>query len=156
RAYLENGLPSWDPAYRAFASSPDDPYVQALIHLARTLMCLGYPDQARLRRDEALAEARLLSPYNLVFALCQAWYGDWASEGAVSAPTMLHSAEKVLAISADQGFPMWYAVGNVMHGWCLGVVEQEAETIPLMLKSIADLSATGGNILRPFFLMVLA
>ena len=58
-----------------------------LIFLSRTLLYLGYVDQARLRRDEALAEARRLSPYNLVFALCHAWYGDWASEGAESAPT---------------------------------------------------------------------
>ncbi len=69
---------------------------------------------------------------------------------------MLQSAEKVLAISAEHGFPIWYADGNIMRGWCLGAVGQTAEGIPLILKGIADLSATGCNILRPFFLMVLA
>jgi predicted ATPase len=120
------------------------------------LLCLGYVDQARLRRDEALAEAQRLSPYNLAFALCHAWYGDWASEGMESEPTMLQSAEKVLAISAEQDFPVWSAVGNIMRGWCLGAAGQAAESISLVLKGIADLSATGCNILRPFFLMVLA
>lgn len=156
RVFLENGLPWWNPAYRAFASAPDDPYVLALLQFGRTLMCLGYLDQARFRRDEALAEARRLSPYNLVFALCHAWYGDWASEGVESAPIILQSAEKVLAISAEQGFPIWSAVGNVMRGWCQGAEGQAAKSIPLILKGIADLSATGCNVLIPFFLMVLA
>ena len=50
-----------------------------LIILSRTLLCLGYVDQARLRRDEALAEARRISPHNLTYALCDAWPGDWAT-----------------------------------------------------------------------------
>jgi predicted ATPase len=156
RADLENALSLWDPTFRRFSALPDDPYVQILIFLSRTLLYLGYVDQARLRRDEALAEARRLSPYNLVFALCIAWYGDWASEGAESAPTRLQSAEKVLAISTEQGFAMWSGVGNVMRGWSLGVVGQAAEGIPLMLKGIDDVRATGCNILIPLFHMVLA
>jgi predicted ATPase len=156
RAYLENALSLWDPTFRRFSPSPEDTYVQILIFLSRTLLYLGYVDQARLRRDEALAEARRLSPYNLVFALCFAWYGDWASEGAESAPTRLQSAEKVAAISAEQGFAMWSPVGNIMRGWSLGLVGQAAEGLPLMLKGIDDVSATGCNILIPLFLMVLA
>jgi hypothetical protein len=110
----------------------------------------------RQRADMIAGVTGGISPYNLVFALCHAWYGDWASEGVESAPTMLQSADKVLAISAEHGFPIWSAVGNVMRGWCLSAVGQAAESIPLVLKGIADLSATGCNILQPFFLMVLA
>jgi predicted ATPase len=156
RVHLENGLSHWDPTFRASWASPDDAYVQAMLQLSRTLLFLGYVDQARLRGDEALAEAQRLSPYNLVFALCHTWYGDWASKGMESAPTMLQSAEKVLAISAEQGFPLWSPVGNIMRGWCLGAAGQAAESISLVLKGIGDLSATGCNTLRPFFLTVLA
>ena len=156
RVHLENALSHWDPTFRASWALPEDAYVGATLHLSKTLLYLGYVDQARLRRDEALAEAQRLSPYNLAFALCHAWYGDWASEGMESEPTMLQSAEKVLAISAEQDFPVWSAVGNIMRGWCLGAAGQAAESISLVLKGIADLSATGCNILRPFFLMVLA
>jgi predicted ATPase len=156
RVHLENGLSHWDPTFRASWATPEDAYVMALIFLSKTLLCLGYVDQARLRRDEALAEARRLSPYNLVFVLCHAWYGDWASEGMESAPTMLPSAEEVLAISAEQGFQMWSPVGNIMRGWCLGAAGQAAEGIQLLLKGIADVSGTGCNLVVPFLLMVLA
>jgi len=154
-AYGEKALSLWDPAFRRFSASPDDPFVQLLVFISRTLLYLGYLDKARLRRGEAVAEARRLSPYNFAFALCHAWYGDWASEGPECAGTMLHSAEKVLAISAEQGFPIWSAVGNIMRGWCLGSVGQ-AEGIPLVRRGIDDLNATGCNILIPFFLTVLA
>jgi hypothetical protein len=75
RAYLEDAVPLWNPNYRAVSPSPDDSHAVALIHLSRTLVCLGCLDQARLWRDEALAEARRLSPYNVVFVLGQNWLG---------------------------------------------------------------------------------
>jgi predicted ATPase len=153
RANYEKSLSLWDPTFRAVTLAPHDPYVTSVIHLSRTLLCLGYIDQARLRRDEALTEAGRLSLYTRVWALHESWYGDCALE---SAQTLLRSTEKVLAISAEQGFPIWSAVGNVMRGWCLGAEGQAGEGIPLMLKGIADLSAIGCNILKPFFLMVLA
>jgi predicted ATPase len=156
RVHLENGLSHWDPTFRASWALPDDAYVGATLHLSKTLLYLGYVDQARLRLGETLAEAQRLSPFDLVFALCHAWYGDWASQGMESAPTMLQSADKVLAISAEQGFPIWSARGNIMLGWCLGAAGQAAEGIQLLLKGIADAGATGCNIVVPFCLMVLA
>src|SRR5215472_574918 len=84
------------------------------------------------------------------------WHGDWASEGMESAPTMLQSAEKVLAISAEQGFPMWFAAGNIMRGWCLGAAGQAAESISLVSKGVADVGSTSCNLVVPFNLMVLA
>jgi class 3 adenylate cyclase/predicted ATPase len=156
RAHLENSLCLWNPIYRAFLASPDDPDVQALISLSRALLYLGYVDQARLRRDAALAEARRLAPHTLAFATCHAWYGDWASEGVKSAPTMLQSAEEVLAISGEHGFPVWDGTGNIIRGWCLGAMGQPTEGIPLILKGMGLFSAVGAKVLMPFFLTTLA
>jgi class 3 adenylate cyclase/tetratricopeptide (TPR) repeat protein len=157
RAYYENGLSLWDPMYRLFAPMPEDLYVQILSFLSRTLLCLGYVDQARVRRDEALAEARRCSPYTLVCALCYAWLGELgAIEGVKSAQATLRSAEELLAISNEQGFPRGCAWGNIMRGWCLGTMGQAAEGIPLLLQGVVDLGATGGNLMIPFFLMTLA
>jgi predicted ATPase len=109
-----------------------------------------------MRRNEALAEARRLSPYNLIFARCHGWFGDWAIEGENSAETMLRSAEEVLSISSERGIPQWLGHGNVMRGWSLGRVGQAADGIPLVLQGLAIYHATGANLTKPFFLMTLA
>ena len=156
RAYFENYLSLWDPMYRVFWVSPEDLYVASLLDLSRTLLCLGYLDQARLRRDEALAEARRISPYNRVFSLGHAWWGNWAIEGTKSAQTMLRSADEILAIAMEGGFPMYLAFGSVIRGWCLGTLGQAAEGIPLILEGLANWRATGCNVAVPFFSTTLA
>ena len=128
----------------------------SLIILSRTLLCLGYVDQARLRRDEALAEARRISPYNRIYALCDAWPGDWALMGAKEARTTLQSAEAGVGQLARPGLPNVFGVGHIMRGWCLGAVGQAAEGIPLLLQGVAIRRAAGTNLLLPFFLTTLA
>ena len=156
RAYYEDAIGLWDPLYRPSVVSPDDPHVASLIILSRTLLCLGYVDQARLRRDEALAEARRISPYNRIYALCDAWPGDWAIEGAKEARTTLQSAEQALANSRDQSFPMFSGLGHIMRGWCLSAIGQAAEGIPLLLQGVAIRRAAGSNLLLAFYLTTLA
>jgi tetratricopeptide (TPR) repeat protein len=156
RANYENAIGLWDAMYRPSVASPDDPHVGSLIILSRTLLCLGYVDQARLRRDEALAEARRISPYNQIYALCDAWPGDWALMGAKEARTALQSAEEALASSRDQSFPMFLGVGHIMRGWYLGAIGQAAEGIPLLLQGVAIRRHAGTNLLLPFFLTIVA
>jgi len=151
RAYHENALSNLDPSYRAPAPTPEDPYVVVLSHLSRTLLYLGYIDQSLLRRNEALAEARRLSAYNLAFnvafALSQRWYGDWAAAGPQSAQTMLRSADELLAIAGEEGAPAWLGLGNIMRGWCLGTIGEAAEHIPLLIEGLAILRAVGSSLL---------
>jgi predicted ATPase len=144
RAHLENSLSLWDPMYRDFAGSPDDPRLQTLVFLSRTLFCLGYLDQSRLLLEEALAEAGQLSPYNWAFV--QGVAGISATRGHQSAQTMLHSMEELVAISTEQGFPHWVSVGNIVRGWCLGSMGQTSEGISLLLDGIAIRVATRGYI----------
>ena len=157
RAYYENALSLWDPKYSAFAATPENPYVASLCHLSRALLCLGHVDQARSRRDEAFAQARHLPLYNLVFVRVQAWWGiDWVIAGGKPEQTMLRSAEDVLAISREEGFSQWLAVGTILHGWCLGTTGQPAEGIQRLLKGITICRAAGVKIALPFCLMTLA
>jgi predicted ATPase len=156
RAYFENYLSLWNPMYRAFLASPEDLYVASVLDFSRALICLGYVDQARLRRDECLAEARRCSPFTLAFALGHAWLVNWALEGAKSAQTMLRSADEMLAIATDGGFPMYFGWGSFIRGWCLGTLGQAAEGIPLCLEGLANFRATGCNLVVPFFLTTLA
>jgi class 3 adenylate cyclase/predicted ATPase len=156
RAYHKSVFSLWDPTHRSFAPTAEDPYVGAMLHFFRTLLCLGHLDQARSRRDEALAEARGLSPFMRAFALRQAWYGDWAIEGASSAETMLASAREVVALSDEHGFRDSLAIGKIMRGWCLVSLGQAAEGIPLILHGLTVCRSGGRNLMIPFFLMMLA
>ena len=157
RAYFEAALALWDPGFRDRITSPHDVYVNALIYFSRALFCLGYLDQARLRRDDALAEARRLSsPYTEVYALRHAWYGDWAIEGVRSIEAMLRSAEHISVISSEQGFRMFVGVGDIMRGWCVSSVGDAKTGILLLEEGLKKYAATGTKLVIPFYLTVLA
>jgi predicted ATPase len=155
RAYLERALSSWDPAYRVGAPLPEDPYAHILKILYRTLVCIGHIDQARTRRDEALAEARRISPYNLASILRHVWYVDWAIGGEKAAQALLPLAEEVLAISREHGFALPLAFGNIARGWCLGMMGQSSDAISLMEQALNKLPR-GANLGAPFHLIALA
>jgi class 3 adenylate cyclase/predicted ATPase len=155
RAYLEGALSSWDPAYRVGAPLPEDPYAHILKILYRTLVCIGHFDQARTRRDEALAEARRISPFNLASILRHVWYVDWAIGGEKSAQALLPLAEEVLAISREHGFALPLAFGNIARGWCLGMMGQSSDAISLMEQALNKFPR-GANLGAPFHLIALA
>jgi class 3 adenylate cyclase/tetratricopeptide (TPR) repeat protein len=156
RAYYESALSLFDPAYRDFASVTDDGYVSALIHLSRALLCLGYVDQARFRRDQALAEAPRVPPANVAIALRLAWWCDWAIEGMKAAQSMLRSAEEALAISGEQGLPFASGAASIMRGWCLAAMGQGTQGIQLLLQGLDLYHDTSEQLLLPFYLMLLA
>jgi hypothetical protein len=156
RVHHENTFLLWDTKFRAFWANPDDPYVLGSNHYSRTLLCLGYVDHARLRRDESLVEARRISPYNRVLAQTLSLYVDWAMEGARAAPTMLLSTEEVSAICAEQGYSLWGAVASIIRGWCLGTMGRAGDGLPLLIRGLADYAATGTNLVKPLLLTMLA
>jgi predicted ATPase len=124
-----------------------DSYLSILVFYYRTLVFLGYLDQGRLRRCEALTESTGLSPYNRAAALClPPWADDWTIE----------DADEVLALSNEHGFALWGAVGTIMRGWCLSTCGQGAEGMPLMLQGVATFRATGVKIPLPYHLTILA
>jgi class 3 adenylate cyclase/tetratricopeptide (TPR) repeat protein len=155
RAYLESALSVWNPGYRAIAPLPEDPYVHILKFFYRASLCLGHLNQARRRRDEALAEARRISPYNLASMLRHIWYGNWAIEGVNSAPALLRLAEEVSAISSEHGFSLPLAFGSITRGWCLGVMGQCAEGISLIEQALKTFPR-GASLGAPFHLIALA
>ena len=79
RAILERCMGLADPAYRAIGrNSLSIPTLAMLLYLALTLAYLGYIDQARLRMDEALSEARRVKhAHTLAHVLILASWLDW-------------------------------------------------------------------------------
>jgi class 3 adenylate cyclase/tetratricopeptide (TPR) repeat protein len=156
RAYFEHYLSVWDPQYRGFVEAPTDGYVANLLYLSRTLLCLGHLDQARLRFEQALTEARRLSQFNVVFALCNAWYCDWAIHGPKIATTMLSAVEEVSTTARDRGFVVYITIGKIMQGWRLTMIGQASDGIPMLQQGLTGFRATGCKLTLPFFLMTLA
>lgn len=156
RMHSDTALSLWDSAYRSAAAAPADPHVSTLLYLSRSLFCLGYADQARLRRDEALTEARQLSPFTLAYGLYVAWASYWALEGTNAASTVLCSADEVLAISSEQGFPLLLGFGKIMRGWSLSALGNPNEGITLFLQGLETYRATGAKLALPFVLTTLA
>lgn len=108
-----------------------------------------------MRCDEALAEARRLSPYSLASMLRHVWYGHWAIGGVESTQPLLRFADEVLTISSEHGFALPFALGNMARGWCLGVLGQPAEGVSLIEEALSKLPR-GANLGAPFHLMALA
>jgi tetratricopeptide (TPR) repeat protein len=157
RAYSEKALSLWNASYRAFVPIAGDPCVVSLISLSQALLSLGYIDQARLRRNEVLLEARSLSPYMVAFAATVTWVVDWAApDRAESAAKVLASADEALAISAEQSYPLWMAFANVMRGWSLAALGQPTEGLSVLHDGIVSTRATGARLWLSFFLTLLA
>jgi tetratricopeptide (TPR) repeat protein len=88
RAYFEQALALYDPVHRRLEEGTIDALVSILAFSSLVLVCLGYPDQARSRRETVLAEARRLSHgHTLAVALSTPFrkmtpattFGNWFS-----------------------------------------------------------------------------
>jgi predicted ATPase len=61
-----------------------------------------------------------------------------------------------LAISAEQGYPLWLAFANAMRGWSLTALGQPTEGLKVLQDGIGGTRATGARLWLSFFLTLLA
>ncbi len=157
REHMEQGLRLYDPQqYRSHAvlHGQEDPVVSCLCELARTLWHLGYPDQAIAKMRKALTLAHELAhTHTQAFALANAIVLHWfRREGRA----IQERAQKMVALSAEYGFPLWLAHGKFHLGWAR-VRQGEVEGgIAQMQRSLAAWRATGTELTRPRLLVELA
>jgi adenylate cyclase len=156
RQNLEEGIARYTPDQRRAPvfRMGQDPGVACRGHAALTLWLLGYPGQALARLHEALALAHELAhPYSLAWALC------WAaivSQLRRDVPAVHEHAEATVALSTEQGFPLWAASGASLRGWALALQGQGAEGIAQVRQGIAAGRATGAMLRVPYFSTLLA
>jgi class 3 adenylate cyclase/predicted ATPase len=157
RKYAEQALELYDTTHssRYTMISPQDPQLAALMRLSSALSCLGHLDQARLRRDEALVQARQRAHHHtLAVVLALAWDRD---AGVLSEPSrLLERAEELQAHCAEHGFPFFSAIANVYRGSALSSVGSTDEGLALITKGLAAYRATGALLFVPNFLRLLA
>jgi class 3 adenylate cyclase/predicted ATPase len=156
RRHLEQTIALYDPQQhrsRAFRSG-QDPGVLCRAYSAWALGLLGYPDQALEKIHEAVTLGRDLShPHSLVFAL---YLVASLHQLRRNVPATHEWAEATLALSREQLFPYWLAVGRITRGWALANHGQGGEGIEEIRQGLDAYQATGAELGRPWFLALLA
>jgi len=156
KEHLEMALSFYDPERRrplAFRSGVDTG-ITCLSHAIWTLWQLGYSEQALQRANEAIALGQRLSdPRSLVHAgLFVGVLRQYRRE--VSAAR--ENAEMMIAISAEHGLTDYSAFATSLCGWAMAEQGRRQEGIAQIQEGLAMSRATGAEILRPYFLSLLA
>jgi predicted ATPase len=156
RQHLEEGNARYTPDQRhapAFRMG-QDPGVACRAFAAMALWLLGYPDQALAYLHEALALAHELShPISLAFARSMAAF---VSQFRRDVPAVHEHAEATVALSTEQGFAQWSALGTTLRGWALTIQGHTEEGLAQIRQGIAAWQATGALLLMPFQSTLLA
>jgi predicted ATPase len=156
RQHLEEAVARYTPdQHRALVfRMGHNPGVAGCIYAAMTLWLLGYPDQALARAHEALTLAHALShPYSL------AWARRWAAcvyQFHRDVQAVHEQADAAVALSTEQGLPLWTAIGTILRGWALAMQGQGEEGMAQVRQGIAANRATGAALLVPYFCTLLA
>jgi predicted ATPase len=128
--------------------------VASQCHISWALWCLGYPDQALDRVEKALTLARDLSePHGLAHTL---FFAAVIHQLRRDEPLAKVFAEAAFAISAEHGLLLYLGATTVTRGWTLIEEGKEQEAIEVIRQGLASYRATGTELLRPHFLVLLA
>jgi len=121
---------------------------------AWALWCLGYPDQALARSQEALTLAQQVAhPFSLSAVLSHAAsFHQLRREGYAAQ----ECAEASIHLAMEQGFPLYTARGAVSRGWALVQQGQTKEGIEQINQGLIAIRATGAALHRPYCLALLA
>jgi predicted ATPase len=156
RSHLEAGLTLYDPiSHRSlFHQAGFHPQVASQAFLGIVLFCLGFPDQALARNSAAIAEAgrlahlpSLASSLSLG-AILLSLVGDNAGMDA--------RAASLVAVTTEQGFPFWRALGTILWGWVKVINGDVAEGRSLLRSGSAAYRATGAEMFMPHYTALLA
>jgi predicted ATPase len=156
RQRVEQGIALYDPQkHRSLAFLyGEDPGVVCRAIGAWALWSLGYPDQALQMIQGAITLAQDLSlPFSLAqaFAVASVLHQLRRDQHAVQTTTA-----KTLALSDDQGFPLWAAMATVVQGWAVAEQGQGEKGIAQIHQGLAEYRLTGAGMMLPYFLALLA
>jgi predicted ATPase len=121
-----------------------DAGVSALAYDACCLWCLGYPDQALARSQEALARAHQLDhPFSLADVLC--YGGCLFNAMRRDAPRLKDYAGEMIQLATAMGFTAWLASGKCYQGEALAMLGQLEEGLAQMQAGIAGKESRGAR-----------
>jgi len=156
RSNLEEGLALYDPiSCLSLARQVGTyPHITSRAYLGLVLFCLGFPDQALVQSNTAIDDARRLAhPPSLAVSLSMgsrlhSLTGDNAVLGKWS--------DELVAVTTEQGFPYYRALGVIYRGWVEVRNGDVAEGMSLLRSGSIASRATGAEVWMPFHLALLA
>jgi class 3 adenylate cyclase/predicted ATPase len=144
REHAERAIALCDPAH---------PPLVPLAYLYRSLLHLGYLDQACSRRDELLEQARRGTQSHTLATAITLLCDKYLERDPA---TLLQRADALMALGFRHDFPFFAAGGTVFRGWCLSALGQPGEGLRVLTEGIAHYRATGALQNVPLFLTMLA
>jgi tetratricopeptide (TPR) repeat protein len=141
--HLMRGIALYDP--RQFRSDAFlyGAWVGCLGFAALALWYLGYPEQALQKIQQAIALAQELSnPYILTSAL---HFAAWLHLIRGEAHAALERVDAEIAISRDQGWPLYVSLATALRGWALVQLGQVEEGIAQIRQGLTAYRALGEN-----------
>jgi class 3 adenylate cyclase/predicted ATPase len=157
--HLERAIALHDPQqHRPVALEfGDGPGVGSLVHAARNLWVLGYPDAAMTRIDQAVALARELAvPLSMALALM---YAAGQHLFRREAQLALERAEALIALSTEHGFAFFVTQGVAYRSWALdelGRAGQGEGGLGQQRRSLVARRASGVLLVIPYHFALLA
>ena len=155
RLHCEQGLIHNDTEKpRSSTSYNVDSGVSIRSTLAWSLWYLGFPEQARVKVQEALL---LAQEFSRPPSLERAWScAAIVHQLRVEAPLAQSHAEAALIISQEQGFAQRLSQCTILQGWALTKQGRTEEGIRLLTQGITANRATGAEAWRHYWLALLA
>jgi predicted ATPase/DNA-binding winged helix-turn-helix (wHTH) protein len=156
QAHLEHSLCLSDsqPSLLALFTGGYEARVTTLIYLARTLWRLGYADQARQRRQEALARAQQME-HTPSLAWVQL-YGTVLSQHLRDIAATQANAQALMTLATAQGFAHRVAQGHILLGWALAMQGDAAAGVAHLQQGVGAVQSIGQKLYRPYYLALLA
>jgi DNA-binding SARP family transcriptional activator/predicted ATPase len=146
-AHLEQVIALYDPTrhHRPLVSlRGSDAGVSALAYSACCLWCLGYPDQALQRSQQALPLARELDhSFTLADVLC--FGGCLVQEMRRDAPALSQCAEELAQLLQEERFPSWLGTEDSFAGEALAMLGQFEAGIAQMRTGLTMKHSTGAR-----------
>jgi class 3 adenylate cyclase/predicted ATPase len=156
RSHLEKALALYDTVSHGslLDQAGVDPSSNAQAVLSSVLLCLGYPDQALARANTAIAEARSLGHQpSLAVTLA---FGARLLLLIEDDAALDERATQLIAVSTEQSFAYWRALGTIYRGWVRVKYGDVTEGIRLIRSGSEAYRATGAMAWVPFHLGLLA
>lgn len=151
RAHLDKAL-ALARRHRAPSRSRQDARVES--YAGWTLWMTGYPDQARRRSAEALAEARALGhPHTRAFAL---GFAGFLHQFCGEVSRVAELAEEQWSVCIEHDIPYWHSWAAMLRGWVQGRQGRALTAVAAMREGLDAHRQTGAVVGVTHFLTVLA